>query len=51
MSNGSIINRIEGILNDLPKSEKNYQAVLANPEFTTTASIHKLAQKADASGA
>ncbi|EPG1169584.1 TPA_asm: MurR/RpiR family transcriptional regulator [Listeria monocytogenes] len=52
MSNGSIINRIEGILNDLPKSEKKIgQAVLANPEFTTTASIHKLAQKADASGA
>lgn len=37
MSNGSIINRIEGILNDLPKSEKKIgQAVLANPEFTTT---------------
>ncbi|WP_262926528.1 hypothetical protein [Listeria monocytogenes] len=36
MSNGNIINRTEGISNDLLNQRKMAQVVLANPEFTTS---------------
>lgn len=52
MSQASILNRIETLFKDLPKSEKKVaEMVLQDPAFASASSIHSLAKRADTSAA
>lgn len=52
MTTASMLNRIEAIYSELPKSEKKVaSAVLKDPEFASTSSIHTLAVRAETSAA